>query len=303
MICDNFALPIKDEKIARKAIEEKVIRREKGFIVWLKNGKLSLDPGDLVQYLMFTSPTRQPNIQTNYSRASQENNRDAPGSGAGTYSTYSDQSQSYPLESNLSDWKPGHWNNAPNMQQPTPQAATATQPYHPPAVNISGESVLLRSLLRYGRISDHLKDRQLWDPTFTVPDHINQTLFQQYRDTPVTGVRIVQRIDGALQCSVDPKLIEVSRSRDEGIEIANNETLMLKTRILYGQVSFQESEVQFRHGTWKIPQHIVEKLKEEYWATPSGDLYIISDDRENLRQVVKVGKISRARSAVNKRGL
>ena len=189
------------------------------------------------------------------------------------------------------------------MQQPTPQAATVTQPYHPPAVNISGEPVLLRSLLHHGRISYHLEDLQLWDPTFTVPDHINQTLFQQYRDTPVTGVTIVRGIDGALRYSIDPQLIEISRSRYDGMQIADKETLMLKTRIVYGQVSIQESDVHYRHGTWQIPQYIVENLKEKYWATPSGDLYIISDDRANLRQVIKVGTISRARSAVNKRGI
>ena len=303
MIGDNLSLPSEDEKIARKTIEEKVIRTEKGLIVWLKNGKLSLDPGDLIQYLMITSPTRQPNIQTNYSRASQENNRDAPGSAADTYFTSSNQSQSYPLESNPSDWKQGHWNNAPNMQQPTPQAATAAQPYYPPAVNISGEPVLLRSLLRYGRISDHLKDRQLWDPTFTVPAHINQTLFQQYCNTPVTGVTIVRGIDGALRHDVDSRLVEVSKSRYDEIKIADNDTLMLKTRIRYGQVSFQESDVHFRQGTWQIPQYIVENLKEENCSTPLGVLYIISEDTEQLRVVVKVGPVNRARSFVNKLGL
>jgi len=73
---------------------------------------------------------------------------------------------------------------------------------------------------------------------------------------------------------------------------------MLKTRILYGQVSFQESDVHFRFGNWQIPQYIVECLKEEYRLTPGGELYIIFDGRENLRQVVKVGTISRVRSAV-----
>jgi len=181
------------------------------------------------------------------------------------------------------------------MQRPTPQAATATQPYHPPAVHDSGEPVLLRSLLRYGRISDHLKDRQLWDPTFTVPDQLHQILFQQYRDTPVTGVTIVRGIDGALRYTIDPQLIEVSRSRYDGMQIADNETLMLKTRIVYGEVSLQEKDVHFKHGTWQIPGHIVENLNEKYCSTPSGDLYIISDGREQLRVVVKIGAVNRAK--------
>ena len=204
------------------------------------------------------------------------------------------------LQRNPPDRKEGHWNNAPNMQQPTPQAATATQPYHPPAVNVNGEPVLLRSLLRHGRISYHLDDLQLWDPTFTVPDQLHQIL-QQYHDTPATGVTIVRGIDGALRYSIDPQLIEVSRSRYNEMEIADKETLMLKTRIVNGQVSFKESDVQFRHGTWQIPQNIVDSLKEEYSATKSGDLYILSDGRETLRMVVKeVGRVREVCSTIKK---
>jgi len=84
----------------------------------------------------------------------------------------------------------------------------------------------------------------------------------------------MQGIDGTLRWSVDPKFIEVSRSRYEGIQIADNETLLLKTRIREGLVSFQESDVQFRYGNWQIPQYIVESLKNEYRSTLSGELYI-----------------------------
>jgi len=209
------------------------------------------------------------------------------------------QSQIDPLQRNPLDREPGHGLNTKTKKQPATQATTAMKSRDPPARSITGEPVLLRSLLFNGIISYQLADLQLWDPTFTVPDHINQDLFQRYHDTPVTGVTIVQGIDGTLRWSVDPKLIEVSRSRYEGIRIADNETFMLKTRILYGQVSFQESDVHFRYGNWQIPQYIVESLKEEYCLTPCGELYIISDDRENLRQVVKVGTISRVRSAVS----
>ena len=173
----------------------------------------------------------------------------------------------------------------------------------PPAISITGEPVLLRGLLLNGRISYKPEHLQLCDPTFTVPDDINQTLFQQYQSTHVTGVTIVQDLDGEPRVSVDPKLIEISKSMREGIEIANYETLLLKTRIRYGKVSFQESDVHFRHGTWQIPQCIVESLKEEYWGTPNGLLFITSDDRETLRLMVKVGTISRARTFLNKRGL
>jgi len=213
------------------------------------------------------------------------------------------QSQSDPFQRRRSDWKPEHEWNSKSKKNPAPQATATTEPYHPPAITREGEPVLLRSLLLNGIISYKPEHLQLRDPAFTVPDHIYQNLIQQYHDTPVTGVTIVQGTDGTLRWPVDPKLIEISRSRCKGVQIANNETLMLKTSILYGQVSFRESDVHFRHGTWQIPQFIVELLREEYWATPSGLLYIISDDRGNLRQGVKVETVSRARTFTNKQRL
>ena len=266
---------------------------------------------------MTTSPTPQPNPQTNTLRASQEQNRDAPGSAAESSSTNSGPSQSGPLQRNPSDL--GH------MQQSTELAPTTIQPLmntyrpigitkkqpategtatmksrYPPAVSITGEPVLLRSLLLHGRISYQLKDLQLWDPEFIVPEFINQSLFQLHQSTPEIGVRIVQGIDCTLRWSVDTKLIEVSRSRYEGIKIAANETLMLKTRIHEGRVSFQDDDVHFRYGNFQVPQEITDKLKEEHCATPCGELYIISDEKQYLRSIVKIGNINRFRTFLNK---
>ena len=232
---------------------------------------------------MTTSPTPQPNPQTNTLRASQEQNRDAPGSAADSSSTYSGQSQSGPLQRNPSDL--GH------MQQSTELAPTTIHP-----IGITR----LRSILRYGRISYRLEDLQIRDPEFIVPELINQSLFQAHQYTPEIGVRIVQGIGGKLRCSCDAKWIEVSRSRYEGIKIAANETLMLKTRIRKGLVSFQEDDVHFMYGNFQTPQGIIDKLKEEYCSTPCGDLYIISDEKQNLRSIVKIGNIDRVRTFLNK---
>ena len=161
---------------------------------------------------------------------------------------------------------------------------------------------MLRTSLRYGRISYEPEDLQLWDPTFTVPDHINKNLFQQSHNTPVTGVTIVQGIDGTFRSSVDPKLIEISRSRYEGIEIADNETLMLKTHIRNGMVSFQERDIRFRYGKWQIPHYIDVSLKEEYCSTPRGELCIISDEGQNLRCIVNIRNIDGIRTFLTKRG-
>ena len=95
-------------------------------------------------------------------------------------------------------------------------------------------------------------------------------------------------------------MIEVSNSRYKGIKIAANETLKLKTHIREGLVSFQENDVDFRSGLFQIPQEIIDKLKEEHWATPCGVLHIISDEIGNLRTIVKIGKVYRFLTFVNK---
>ena len=155
------------------------------------------------------------------------------------------------------------------------------------------QSVLLRSLLRYGIISEKLEDRQVWTPGFTVPKYISESLLQKHGATKVTGVTIMQDKNGELKCSVNPKLIEISHSRYEGIQIASDETLILKTRIRNGLVSFEESDVHFWNGNWEIPQYIRERLEAEYRSTPCGDLFIISDEKQNLRSIVKIGKVNK----------
>lgn len=103
-----------------------------------------------------------------------------------------------------------------------------------------------------GMISYELKDLQLWEPEFCAADYLTHSLLQQFHDTPVTGVKIVQSIDGTLKWSVDPVLVDLSRSRYRGIQIAENEHLLFKTRVYQGVVSFDESDVHFRLGNWEI---------------------------------------------------
>ena len=154
-------------------------------------------------------------------------------------------------------------------------------------------SILLRSLLRYGKISYELEDLQVWTPGFIVPEYITKSLLQHQGANPVTGVTIMADKNGELKCSVNPKLIEISQSRYEGIQIGADETLMLKTRIRNGLVSFEESDVHFWNGNWEIPQYIRERLEAEYRSTPCGDLFIISDEKQTLRSIVKIGKVNK----------
>ncbi|KAJ7376899.1 hypothetical protein OS493_031779 [Desmophyllum pertusum] len=144
-------------------------------------------------------------------------------------------------------------------------------------------------MLRYGAISCRLEDLQIWDPQFKAPDYIRKHLYKTYRDTPVAGVRIGLGVNDQLDWFVDTKLKELWWRKV--LQIAANEILKLKTRLRYGLVSFQEYDVYFRFGDWKIPQLIVDSLKQKYLAIPCADLCIISDEKgQSFRCTVTIGK-------------
>lgn len=58
--------------------------------------------------------------------------------------------------------------------------------------------------------------------------------------------------------------------------------IILKTRVRNEEVSFEEVAVRFKYENKCIPQHIINGFKDR-----DGDLYIISDDSDNFRCVVK----------------
>ena len=282
-MCDSCPLKSeKDDTTVRQTIDRIISKQGKGFIACLTNGKLSVDADALVQFL--TSTTPQSNTRTNLSSGFQEKISDV--SGAAADSTYSGQSQSDPLQ-NSSNWQPGYGKNAQNTQQPTPQAAATNQQMRTPATSENGEPVLLRTILRHGKVSMELEDLQMWDPDFTVPEHISEKLFEKYQGFPETGIRIVLDNNLKPDCSVYWELKEFTRKKE--IQMERNETLLLKTRLRYGQASFKENDVHFRYANWQIPPHIVGNLKEEHKSTPGADVIIsLKDGKLHCR--VKIGQ-------------
>ena len=283
LVCGTCPLKSEDDDTTvRQTIERIISKQGKGFIACLTNGKLSVDADALVQLL--TSPTPQSNPRTNHSRGFQEKISDATGSAA--ESTYSGQSQSDPLQ-NPSNWQSGHGWNAQNAQQPTPQAAATNQQMRSPATSENEEPVLLRTILRYGKVSWKSEDLQMWNPDFTVPENIRKRLFQEYQDVPEAGVRIVLDSNHEPKSYVDTELKEFSRKKE--IQMERNETLLLKTRLCYGEASFKENDVHYRYANWQIPPHIAGSLKEKHKSTAVADVIISSKDGK-LRCKVKIGK-------------
>ena len=150
----------------------------------------------------------------------------------------------------------------------------------------SPPTVLLRGFVRYGKVPDQIGDLQIWDPEFKVPDDIQERLLKKLRNTPLIGLIVIKHGDGEIECYTDPNLKELSL--DGEIQLADDEQLILKTRVRNGEVSFEDVAVQFKNGNVRIPQHIIDGFKAQD-EKANGDLYIISNDSEHFRCVVKSG--------------
>ena len=81
---------------------------------------------------------------------------------------------------------------------------------------------------------------------------------------------------------------------DQGIEMADNELLLLKTRVRKGVISFHEDDVKFRYSGWKVPEYILEDLKRN---ASTGRLFIVSDQKGNLRCIIQSKAKGRAKGA------
>lgn len=177
------------------------------------------------------------------------------------------------------------------MQQP--QGVPSIQQSHPPATTTkrssTGAPVLVKSKLRYGKISRQPGDVEIWRLGFDVPEHIAQNLMENYCNISEAPVKIVSDPkDKSVRWSVYQK------PKGEGIEIADNEVVMLQARVRYGDVSLEKGDLFFLYPGWEIPQYITESIKRDHGQARCGELYIISDERGNLRYKVDITLIDRA---------
>ena len=190
------------------------------------------------------------------------------------------------LQTKYSELKSCHGESSQN----TPQPVLATQlPGNPPPV------VVLRSIARYGRISNQLGDLQVWDPEFKIPDDIQDKLLTKHCDTPETGVRIIRYSDGTLECHNYQNFKKFFLNED--IKLAKDEFLVMKTRIRHGKVSFEDVDVQFKFGNVHIPQDII----YGFTGKDSAYVYIISGTAKKFRLIMKrEGASIRVRGFMNR---
>lgn len=274
MVCDNCVLPQKDEAQVHDTIERIITKTKKGFIAWFKHGKLAVDADVLVQLMNPTSAEPQRNPQTTGVSRSFEKS-----------TTYLDQPQGYQMR-NPSEWETEHgWSEQSHTQQAQGTATIS------PAINWG--PVVLKSKLHNGMISRKPGDVQIWYPGFVVPAHINQSLLHKHENTPEAVVKIVKDRNGELQVIVEERSKDCSK--DQEIELAANETIMLETRVRYGQASLEKGDLKWIYPNFQIPSYIMASLKRKYETLPNGELYVISDDQGNLRYKVQIEKIDKVR--------
>ena len=242
------------------------MEKNKGFVTWLKDGMLTVDTDVLVQLL----------------NPAQVMSFGMPPSALGQTSI---PLHSFDQRRHLEqppERKPGYgWKNEKLQQQR--ESFPVTIPTDNTKQNRLIGKLVLKSKLRYGHISLKPRDVEFFSEEFQeIPEDIIQHLLQTNKHVQETRVKIM------LVPSHNQQLVYVG---DEGIEMADNDLLLLKTRVINGLVSFHEDDIEARYSTdWQVPTHILENLEKK---GSNGRLFIISDEKGNLRCHIKLEKMAR----------
>ena len=169
------------------------------------------------------------------------------------------------------------------------QQSTSLQP-RPQRANQDFSSmkgfVMLRSRLEYGRQSN---DVEIHYPGFIVPKWIETEMYEKYRTIYKVVVEIIS--DGKGGYTWSPS------ANKSLVQLGANETVMLKTRLCKRRISIQPGHLEFIYPGWEIPKYIIDDLMKQYHLCSDGKLYIISNEKKELRLVVrKAGFFSRTYS-------
>ena len=143
---------------------------------------------------------------------------------------------------------------------------------------------MLKRKLRNCKISFDSDDVVFLSPEFlNIPGVVTQSLLETYRHTDEIQLRVI---------SVENELLV--HSGDQGIEMADNDLLLIKTRVRKGIVSFHEDELKSRYSGWNVPEYILKDLKRN---ASTGKLFIVSDEKGSLRCIIQNKGKRRAKSA------
>lgn len=100
-------------------------------------------------------------------------------------------------------------------------------------------------------------------------------------------------VDAAIQDWQYVAFPTVEEKEDPGTD-TSKKTLMLKTAIRYGDISYKAIDEVERKEGWNPPRHLVSDLKHKWKNVPRAELEIYSErESGNLRAVVKDSSLSR----------
>ena len=135
--------------------------------------------------------------------------------------------------------------------------------------------VLLKSRLKFGKLTN---DVEIHYPGFRVPPSIQRGMYEAYRSISEAVVEV--RSDGRGGYTWSPY------TKKSLVQLGQNETVMLKTRLFYGRISLEKGKLEFIYPGWTTPTYLIEDLMKKYYWCPDQELYIISNEKAELRELV-----------------
>lgn len=197
-ICGPCPLPRSREEIFEQTIEGILKEKEKGLTVWLEDGKLNVEPDVLIQLMLRTSTMEDTETRKSYLGESSK-----PTNGASAFISGASQSQqSGERMTNppvLELYHDVHLDEEYKVQRPKVHQL-------PAAPNCEGldanEALVLKTRIRYGKISCAPEDLEFLYPDWETPQHIVASLEREYSATSNGELCIISDEKGNLRCKV-----------------------------------------------------------------------------------------------------
>ena len=302
MICGPCSLlSERDEAIFSQTVGAVLRDTGKGFVVWLKDNQIAVEPDVLLQMIL-SRPVSSLNTQPQRSFSAGEF---SPSTNASNVTT--GRKVQSPPGYHMTSHQLLERHDVPLRQEHTFNQLHQTLPkqipdppscreYVPPVRGF----VMLKTRLLRGRISFRQSDIEIFLPGFEVPDELKCTLLEKYLNTPEAMVKITWEGSDQLGFFVEPNS-KAKEKEEKSLQLKEIETVMLITSVRHGRISMEEGDLEFIFPQWIMPQNISDRLMAEYWATPRVQLCVISDENGDLRiQELVTKPKERAKGMLNK---
>lgn len=264
-----------DETVVIQTIANAFSENRKVFVALFIDGKLEPPEDDLIMFLTSTNVGASQSPEVPGFGASQ------PGAHKNCEGSSSKKFQKQASSALTSPCVPQSEEVTENQQFHSAADSFPYRVYLPPA-----KTALVVTHLRNGRISTQPEDVKYWKPGFVVPDYMARELYSKYSNKPDEELVILLNEKHERVYMIDKKK---EKKWQKFIILALDETVMLETRIKNGDISSNPKDVFVSWENWRVPQHVVESLKNKYRSRRNAELFVISNSKGDLRCVVRDG--------------